>query len=291
MWTAPEADVRFGDVFSADFLLDLFVRADAVALGRGQLSARQAAKLGSVTPEVSGNVELFSPAFGGDAGFALGHAASSSGVAMLVSDSCAVSTALVQGGRQKRSVGGRLLFVPLLCDVTPALLERLADRPDFGRLPLERHAAWPDGAVAEMRSCFAVDARDVKAHMNARVAALTDAGAALVAARWTAHSCRRGPDAYLRSTGKLARLLAARVGAAEPEQAHLEAADATADALDVAWALEGGNLEDVVDRLPALHADGAPPADTDTVLDDIAERLDDLATAAAAAASAVRAAR
>lgn len=290
MWTVPEAEARFGDVYGAGFLLDLFVRADAVVLGRGQLSAKQAARLGALTPGISGNIQLYSPAFGGEPGLALGHAASTSGIAMLVSDSCAVATALVQG-REQRSVGGRLLFVPLVCEVTEGQMQRLRDRPDFGRLPLEPHEAWPDGAVAEMRNCFAVDARDLKSELESRLATLTDAGAAEVAARWAAYTCRRGPDAYDRSTDKLAAVLAAMADADGVQQPHLDAADATAEVLDIAWALEGGELEDLVDRFAALRTAGTVPVDSRAALDALVGRLDALAAAAAAASAAVSAAR
>ncbi len=290
MWQAPAADgAVFGDVFKAGFLLDLFVRDNTVVLGRGQLPARQAAKLGILTEATTGNVDVFSSAFGGDLGLALGHAASSSQTAMLVSDSCAVATALVQG-REKRSVGGRLLFVPLLTEPGLGLVDRLGRRTDFGRLALDAHPQWPEGAVAEMRNCFSVDARDVKAQLGSRVAALTARGANIVAARWAAFANRRGPHAYEINTDKIARVLAARTGA-HPRQAHADAADATAEVLDTAWAMEGGNIEDVVDRYTALLDGGALPADTYTVLDELVNMLKALSVQAEAAAAAITAAR
>lgn len=289
MWRSPDADALFGDVFQADFLLDTHVRAGAGPLGKGQMSAKDAAKLAALTGSTSGNVDIYSAAFSGAEGFALTRASGASGTAMLVSDSCAVATALAQG-RESRSVGGRLLFVPVIVDPQPKQWERLGKMVDFGRMALEPHASWSDGAIAELRCCFMVDARDVKTHLGARLTALTADGADHVAARWSAFATRRGPDAYEQSTTKLAHVLAGRIEL-EDSDAHFTAGDAVALTLDAAWTLEGAALENVVDRYAALNEAGALPASTDDVIDAVVGKLRNLSALAASAADAIQAHR
>lgn len=289
MWTVPAAAAVFGDVFRADFLLDVHVRADAVTLGEAQLSARQVRQLATLGVPPTGSVDIYSPAFSDSTGFVLARATGASGTAMLVSDSCAVATALVQG-RQKRSVGGRLLFVPVLVDPPPAVWERLRKRTDFGRLALDPHAAWPDGAIAELRLCFMVDARDVKVNLDARIATLSPAGADELAARWAAFATRRGPIAYEQSAAKLGHVLAARAGVAVGDQ-HVAVGDEVARTLDLAWTLEGGDLEEVVDRYAAHAVGELLPADTDAILDATVAKLRDLAAQATVAADAIEVSR
>jgi len=290
VWTSPDHGAHFGDVFQADFLLDTHVRAGAGPLGKGQMSAKDAAKLAALTDRsTSGNIDIYSPAFSGTEGFALTRASAASGTAMLVSDSCAVASALAQG-REKRSVGGRLLFVPITVAPRPGQWERLSGLVDFGRLALEPHASWSEGAIAELRYCFMVDARDVKAHLGTRLSALTTEGADQVAARWSAFATRRGPDAYEQSTAKLAHVLARRIELEESDE-HFSVSDAVALALDAAWTLEGAALEDVVDRYAALNEIGALPVHTDQTLDALVAKLRDLSGLAASAADAIQAHR
>ena len=289
MWTTPATDAFFGDVFQADFLLDTYVRSGAAPLGRGQLSATQAAKLARLTGVASGNVAIYSPSFGGDEGLALTRASAVSGTAMLVSDSCAVATALAQG-REKRSVAGRLLFAPVVVAPDPRQWQRLAETVDFGRMAMEPHDGWPEGAIVELRYCFMADARDIKLNLAKRLATLTPDGADEVAARWSAFSTRRGPHAYELSTTKLAHVLAAP-GTGGVTDEHFAAGDAVAEALDAAWTLEGGALEEVVDCYAALGEGEAPPADADQALDVVVAKLRDLAALATQAADAVQAMR
>ncbi len=61
----------------------------------------------------------------------------------------------------------------------------------------------------------------------------------------------RPPHAYELSTTKLAHVLAAP-GTGGVTDEHFAAGDAVAEALDAAWTLEGGALEEVVDCYAAL---------------------------------------
>lgn len=116
----PQEDAVFGDIFEAGFLRDIFVREDAVLMGGGPLPPTLAPKVGGWmnTKLEQATIDLYSPAFPPkpEKGHALAHASFRPGEepqrAILISDSCLIATALAQG-RQKRSVGGRLLLAPL----------------------------------------------------------------------------------------------------------------------------------------------------------------------------------
>jgi hypothetical protein len=248
-YTAPETDVLFGDVFEATFLRDVFVREDTALMGGGELAPNLATKfskwighsLNSESP-----VGVYSPALAPkpETRFALAHATfvapEESVRAIVISDSCLIATALVQG-RQQRSVAGRLLFAPLSV-VSKDKWQALSENPDFGRFPLPADKRLPEYSVIELDSCFMVDARDVKAHVDARIVSLSEPLAEALEVQWNAFATRRGPLAYERNTIKLASLLA---GGGQPQEKQQFAVDAIADALDLAYRIEGADLEAV----------------------------------------------
>jgi hypothetical protein len=291
LWRAPEEHVLFGDVFEASWLLDILVRDDTQLIGGGELAGHLVAKLGKwMHADLPAEpVDLYSAMFPLKEAdrYALAHASylpdTDSHCAILVSDSCLAATALVQG-RAKRSVSGRLLFAPVR-GATAEDYNKLQNDVDFGRLPLPAHESLPAHPVAELRQCFMVDAIHLKAHTDARVLACTEELGETLEAHWTAYAARRGPVAYERNTLKLAYLLA---GGRQPEQADEEVADTIAEVLDCAWALEGAGLEDVSASEEAVRLDGADAArHAAERLDDIIDRLHELAELATQSAQAL----
>ena len=200
--------------------------------------------------------------------------------AILISDSCLTSTALAQG-RQRRSVGGRLLFAPLTV-VPEEKWQELVETEDFERFPLPQDERLPTGSIAELRNCFMVDARDVKKHAGARIASPSRQLADELDVHWNAYAARRGPRAYTRNTFKLASLLS---GGDQPGEDEERAADAIADALDCAWALEGSDLEDVSEAEESVRiASGNAATLTPPLAECLIDRLHELAQLAKTAA-------
>jgi hypothetical protein len=294
-YTDPVGDVLFGDIFESAFFLDLFARADTVFMGGGAVPPHLVPKLGSWMNEKleEGDLDLFSPGFTPKQAnrYALGHASffpdADAHRAILISDSCLAATALAQG-RQKRSVSGRLLFAPVR-GVEQAVWEGLAEDVDFERFPLPPDDRLPQHSVVEFRHSFMVEARAIKDHSGARTASLTPELTEELEAHWAAYSTRRGPRAYERNTFKLAVLLA---GGERPEEADEMVGDAIAAVLDLAWSLEGSELEDVSDAEQAVRLMGDNPGElSPPLLERVEQRLRGLARAAQQAAEGVAARR
>ncbi|MGH2714192.1 MAG: hypothetical protein ACRDM7_09980 [Thermoleophilaceae bacterium] len=294
-YTDPAGDVLFGDIFEGTFFLDLFARADAALMGGGAVPPHLAPKVGAWMNEKleEGDLDLFSPGFTPKQAnrYALGHASffpdADTHRAILISDSCLTATALAQG-RQKRSVSGRLLFAPVR-RVEQEVWEGLAEDVDFERFPLPPDDRLPQHSVVELRHSFMVEARAIKDYSGARIASLTPELAEELEAHWAAYATRRGPRAYERNTFKVAVLLA---GSEQPEEGDEMVGDAIAAVLDLAWVLEGADLEEVSDAEEAVRLmDGDPGELTPPLLERVERRLRDLAGAAQEAAEAVAARR
>lgn len=290
-WGVPHEQVRFGDVFKASWLLDVFVRDDTQLIGGGRLAGNQVVKLAKwMNADLPAEpVDLYSPSFTlrqADR-YALAHASylphTQDHHAILVSDSCLAATALVQG-RDKRSVSGRLLFAPVR-GTSAEDHKKLTQASDFGRLTLPGHDQLPEHPVAELRQCFMVDAVRLSAHTDDRVLACSQELGETLEAQWNAYATRRGPIAYERNTLKLAYLLA---GGQQPDDAELEVTDTIAAVLDSAWALEGAGLEDVSASEEAVRFDGENAGQHAAQrLDDLIARLRELAVLATESADAL----
>jgi hypothetical protein len=247
-----DSPISFGDIFESTHLIDVHVRADAKALGGGNMPRAFAEKisraLGRGITEPSEHVAVYSPALEqhADRFHVLGQGANMKldvpVRALLLSDSCAIDTALgVQ--RDGRRVHGRLLFAPVV-PASDEQLDSLEQTPIFGRFPLAKSKRlWstsalggssgddlPSGAVAELRHCFMVDARDVR--LDDRILVLTEDGTEDLEAAWNAFALRRGPLVIEHNVHKLALALGA-------DSAAASAIDAVEQALISAWRLEG----------------------------------------------------
>jgi hypothetical protein len=174
-----------------------------------------------------------------------------------------------------------LLFAPL-STVSAEKWLSLTQQQDFGRFPLPADRRLPEHTVAEMGGCFMVDARDVKNHADSRVLSLGEALAEELEVRWDAYATRRGPLAYGRNTLKLASLLS---GGGQPAAQQQAAADAIADTLDLAFFIEGSDLEAVsAAEEQARIFGGKPEVLAPPLTAAIVTHLRDLAALAAAAA-------
>ncbi len=289
-YAEPVPEVRFGDVFAADFMLDAHVRDDALFLGGDRLAGKDlVAKLGrwmNTQGLEAEEIDLFSDVFAnaGEAGLILAHASAAlfaGGVprAILVSDDCLAATCLAQG-REGRTPGGRLLFAPVR-EVGAESWSKLSaeETLDFGRFPLPRGEGF-ECHVAELRHVFAVGAKSLADHLDARVAALADAVA--LEEHWSAYAARRGPLAYERNTLKLASLLA---GGGQGGAGEEEVADSVAEVLDLSWRIEGIGLEQVSEAEERVRLDGVDAAElTPGLRANLAGDLRELSAAAERAA-------
>ncbi len=236
LYAEPAAAVSFGDIFEASFLFDVYVRADAVQLGR------------RAAPQKHGGGFAFSASFREDRAYVLGHGAPHR--AILITDDCVVDTALGQG-REDGKPKGRLLFAP----ISPATESDLKTQA-FGRFALPASGKMRDGVV-ELRKCFMVDARDVADHINARVATLAPCLVEDLEVRWNAFAARRGPFAALRNAEKLVGVLIEERGAGEPDEGDKVVGQEVAAVVATAWRLEGSDLEAVADAFND-KTDGSP---------------------------------
>jgi hypothetical protein len=248
----PDEDpISFGDIFEGEHLIDVHAKLETRPLGGGdtpRITTERILKKFNRDLTGSGDpVPVYSPAlpplkesfhalaFGGDRMKDDGPLR-----AILISDSCIVDTAL--GGERGRRPQGRLLFAPVVT-ATEAQITKLQERRVFGRFPLPKDTELHfDGGVAELRDCFMVDARDVRA--SDRILTLSDEAAEDLEAAWDASAMRRGPHVVEHNVAKLARSLA---GDEDVSDADVEVVETIAQTLIAAWRLEGGLLRAAAD--------------------------------------------
>jgi hypothetical protein len=257
-----EDPISFGDIFEGEHLIDVHAKLETRPLGGGDTpritTERILKKFNRDLISSDDPVPVYSPAlpplkesfhalaFGGDRIKDNGPLR-----AILISDSCIVDTAL--GGERGRRPQGRLLFAPVV-NATDAQITKLQERRVFGRFPLPKDTDLHfDGGVAELRDCFMVDARDVRA--TDRIITLSDEAAEDLEAAWDVSAMRRGPHVVEHNVTKLARSLAG--GDEDVSDADVEAVEMIAQTLIAAWRLEGGLLRAAADAqepdAEALH--------------------------------------
>jgi len=285
----PGEEISFGDIFESDHLIDVYAAGDTRALGGGPMPRGGAERLAAAVNRELSDAEsellpvyspklvltdtdsellpVYSPTVDqhADKHHALAHASNmklqAPTRAILLTDSCAVDTALVVG-RSRRRKRGRLLFAP----VVPAAegdVERLTDMPTFGRFPLAACDTFEHGAIAELRYCFNVDVAELRA--DDRILALTDDATEDLEVAWAAQTLRRGPLATERNAERLTERLQT-LSYGDPQGT----AEAISQAVDVAWLLES--------HLDAA-SDAASELTSETIqnLDAVLRRLEDAA--------------
>jgi hypothetical protein len=230
MYVPAEGQLEFGDIFSARWFFDAYLRRDAVPLvefqGRGGSRAWRRAE----------------PSSSRDLVFTHGQQRA----ALLLSDDCEIETILRRGGRS-RLVFAAVEQLPVdASDATKALESRA-----FRRFGLRRADAFA-GGIVEFQQLFAVSSDAVlKADdgIDPRVARLNPEARLQLEMRWNAYAVRRGPLTHLDNAEKLARLLssdgdaeklrALTARSEDPTPDHQAAALAIVAAMNAAWDIEG----------------------------------------------------
>jgi hypothetical protein len=275
LYQPPAKEIRFGDIFEAPHLLDIFLRQDGVVLGSGELPGKFAEKFGQAySIDMTGDVTLYSPLLPKreDSDFALAHGTVQR--AVIVSDNCTIATVFGYGDREKPRLNNRLLFAAVLDK--PEEIDKVAATQPFNRFALEP-AAFFNGGIIDFRHLFAVHAKAIDA--DQRKASLVDEIVDDLEARFSAHTVRRGPDVVDRNADKLITLLQdAGVPAADAKEAGAR----VAKALNHSWVVEGGALGDAAEA-----ADDKEPAEEPVRR--LAEALSLLSQATAEAATTLEA--
>ncbi len=242
-------DVSFGDIFDADFLHDVFLKADAVQLGSRDVQEKHGGGL-----SYAANYER-------NRKYVLGRGGPYR--ALLIADNCLVDRVLAQGQIERRPQG-RLLFAPIIETSSSEELK------DFGRFALPEWPGRLPASVAELRRCFMVDAPDIVSHREHRVGRLTTGAAAELEVQWNAYAARRGPLANARNAEKVAELATRGAGAGgEPDQ---ELAYLVAGALAAGWQVEGDSLEAVADAYSEGRSGDSELQDLEAALRELGEK-------------------
>jgi hypothetical protein len=185
--------------------------------------------------------------------------------AIVVSDSCAVETALGRGDSKAR---GRIWFAPLRKLTSAGALKEVEDsQSSYGRVLLRSDDDSQEHWVAELQYAFPADASSVRAAIEANrtefVLCGLDSPLDQLRAKWAAFSTRSGPLVAQENASRLVdHLTAHKVPDADAEGA----ADALVEVAAASWVFEGGSLEAaaalrepmspvVLDAVDALHAD------------------------------------
>lgn len=226
---AAHPQVLFGDIFTSSWLHDVFLREDAIALGRFTAKASPVAYQPIPLEARRPNQDLL-----------LAHGRPCQ--AVVLADDCEIESIIL-----RKDQSGRLLFAavgPWPEDSDE--VERVLASEAFFRHPLRPAAGYP-GGVVDLRRLFMIDARAIDAAQ--RVAGLDEPGRSRLEQRWAAFAGRRGPMAHLRGAEKMARVLDAKGdpgrlseltgGVATPTDSVRDASLSVARAFARAWELEG----------------------------------------------------
>ena len=264
MYDSPVGVAEFGDVFSADWLFDAYLRGDAVALNRVSMKS---GTTGYVAAPATTERELV-----------LAHGQSC--MAVLMADDCEAESMILRRGAST----SRLLFAGLRpWPAAPSEVDRAVNASSFRRHPLEPADAFA-GGIVDFQLLFAVAAEAVAEIPDRRVVRLSRPSRVALEIRWCAFSTRRGPRAHIDNAEKLAQLITAasdpsilkalREGARSVEPDVKAACLAVANTLSEAWGIEG----EVMSAIADAH-ERCDPADETLRL--LIERLSELRDAAA----------
>lgn len=186
--------------------------------------------------------------------------------AIVVSDSCAVETAI---GRGQTRAKGRIWLAPLCELKTAGAVSEVESAPDaFGRLLLKPDDANESHWVVELQRAFPADAASVRHALESDRSGFLLHGlqpevADDLRARWAAFSCRCGPlVARDNASHIIDRLEESGIATADAQSA----ADAVVAVAASSWVFEGSSLE-------AAGANGAPAG---SLNDDVAAMIQEL---------------
>lgn len=248
----PTTDrLGFGDVISADWLFDLYLRHDAVALkweDRKQgrvwfLNAKPDQERAAGKDDVLSHYDE-----------ALGSG--NPRLAIILTDDCEMETF-----HKRRTSAGRILFAGIR-SATPAEITEALASDTYRRfvLPPDTTSRFA-GGIVELQRMFSVSLPSLTTDplVHTRIVGL-DLGAQTELSQYLcAHVTRHGPLVARKESAKLAMMMSANGDAAAvadfkkagstraPESAHAEIATALTKAMFEAWALEHGPLNFVSD--------------------------------------------
>jgi hypothetical protein len=263
----PATDERlgFGDIISAPWLFDLYLRHDAVALkAEDQRGGRRWLENRVPRPErTPGNDGVLSHA---DEALGSGNPR----LAIVLTDDCELETLQI-----RRETSGRVL----LAAIRQASDDEIASAQK--RRTYRRFVLPPDqalgfaGGIVELQRIFSVflPSLTLEEPAHSRLLALEPDAQRQLSQALCAHVTRHGPLVAAQEAGKLAMLMSAngdpeafadfkRAGSTrEPEPLHANLASAIARGLTHAWILEGDVLnyvsdefEDGADAAAGVHA-------------------------------------
>jgi len=239
MFVVPDTDepAQFGDIFAAEWLYPTWTEDDAQQLGRFNAKG--------------GNVAYGGHAATTDQDFLLSHTVRPLGL-VSVDDDCHWETVTT------RYQEGFLHFAPLVSpvpeDYSGNKFSRffMGDAPNLGQVSVDlrrssRIRVRNEAKIAQL--------------LATRVLRVTDELLDQLAARWGAHSVRRGPAVALTSGNKLLRCLEHAAGSAT--SADLATSDSIARILSASWDAEGAviDLVDTADE-QRLKVGTLPPGTT-----------------------------
>lgn len=236
MYTEPAGELAFGDIFSAAWFFDAYLRRDAVPLVEFQVhGGARAWRRAAVSQDR-------------DIVFAHGQQRN----AILVADDCEIETIIRRRGRSRLTFAAVEQLPTNATEADRALATRA-----FRRFPLPPTEGF-SGGVVEFQQLFAVSVDAVQRGedgLDPRVLRLDREARLELEMRWNAFAVRRGPLTHLDNSEKFARMLTAsgdadrleRLHAREedPEEEHVALAKSLVAALNAAWELEGAVMNDV----------------------------------------------
>lgn len=282
---APDERLGFGDVLEADWLFDLYLRHDAVALEPQQRRGAGGVVFipRAVAPQRErepGKDVIASHAEFGDAAIGFGNPRR----AIVLTDDCEMET--LQGRNGDGRPRGRIMLAAVRRASPTEIAEVRASNFGLFALPPDDAVAF-DGGVVELQRAFSVSLPSLLGGTRPRRLVALDAEAqGNLSVRWCAHATRHGPMVAADGARKLAGIMSAaghdevladiRELRREPDQHHLAAAEHLVGALALAWAIEGRVLDQVSDAWER----GGTAIDSRTVVLEHLERLRDLADSA-----------
>lgn len=243
--------LNFGDVISAPWLFDLYLRHDAVALkaedrGKGRTWLENMAPQPERQPGKDGVLSHADEALGfGNPRWAI-----------ILTDDCEMETL-----QERRTTSGRIMLAGIR-PATPAEIAVAQTRGTYRRFPLPPDgAAGFAGGIVELQRIYSVFLPSLKTEpaVHERAVGLDPEAQGHLSQYLCAHATRHGPLVAAQESAKLAMLLTAdgdptvvadfkeEGSTREPNADHKAVAEALTRGLSAAWILEGRILDEVSD--------------------------------------------
>lgn len=298
MYLAPTGDqLQFGDIISASWLYDIYLRPDAVALQadrvfggriqtftvRGAAPRREPQPPNDAIAVAADFNEPWALAFGGLRG------------AIVLTDDCELETLYgrtVDGEEERRPPRGRILFAAIEGGVSEERIKSV-NPGNVSNVPLPTEAGFPNfaGGIADLGRTFTVSTKSILARPEFERLVSLDADArSALSQRWDAFAARHGPLIAAQMSTTMAKLFDAdgdpdrvaelRPVATAPRDDMAAMARGVRSALTSSWTLEGP----IGDLMLAAWEEGCPPG---TLVEDAVRTLESIRSGADAALEAL----